>query len=227
MFKTKQDYVYEQLYNAILEGRFKPGDHLVLEDLALEFGTSRTPLREAIRRLQTEGLVSLEPHRGAIISDLSIEELVELYHIRAVLDGLATRLAAANLSDEQLAELERLVNKSEQHLNASNPAEFEAFNRQFHEVIYQGARAPFLYDMVTNLYVKTSRQRHLSLHSPGRLAGVQAEHHAILSGLLARDAEDAERCAREHHENTAQTLVLLLQQQKADAGDEHPQFGAS
>jgi DNA-binding GntR family transcriptional regulator len=227
MFKTKQDYVYEQLYNAILDGRFEPGEHLVLEDLALEFGTSRTPLREAIRRLQTEGLVTFEPHRGAIISDLSIEELIESYHIRAVLDGLATRLATENLSDEQLVELERLVDKAEQHLNVSHPGKFEVFNRQFHEVIYQGARAPFLYDMVSNLYIKTSRQRHLSLRSPGRLAEVLAEHRAILNALLARDAEAAERCAREHHENTAQTLVRLLQQQKLDTGERHLQFGAA
>ncbi len=212
MFKTKQDYVYEQIYDAILNGRFKPGERLVLEDLAAEFGTSRTPLREAIRRLQTEGLVDFEPHRGAVVADLSIPELIELYHIRAVLDGLATRLAVENLSEEDLAELESILATTEQGIDPSEPTDFEQFNRKFHEIIYQGTNAPFLYEMITNLYTKTSRYRYLSLRSPGRILEVLAEHRSILEALMARDSDAAERCARDHHENTAQVLVQLLKQ---------------
>lgn len=211
MFKTKQDYVYERLYDAILNGRFKPGEHLVLEDLADELGTSRTPLREAIRRLQTEGLVDIIPHRGAVVADLSIQELIELYHIRSVLDGLAARLAAENLSDEELAKLESLLDESESELDPANPVDFEKFNREFHEIIYQAANAPFLYEMITNLYTKTGRHRHLSLRSPGRIAKVLAEHRKITHALTAREAEAAERYAREHHENTAMVLVDLLE----------------
>lgn len=211
MFKTKQDYVYEQLYEAILSGRFKPGEHLVLEDLADEFGTSRTPLREAIRRLQTEGLVDFAPHRGAVVADLSVEELIELYHIRAVLDGLAARLATENLSDTELTELRSIYEDTQRELDPSNPVRFEEFNRKFHEIIYQGANAPSLYEMITNLYTKTARHRHLSLRSPGRVQDVMAEHHRIVDALMARDAEMAERRAREHHENTAKALVNLLE----------------
>jgi DNA-binding GntR family transcriptional regulator len=211
MFKTKQDYVYEQLCEAILSGRFKPGEHLVLEELGEEFGTSRTPLREAIRRLQTEGLVDFTPHRGAVVTDLSVEELIEMYHIRAVLDGLAARLAAQNLSDEQLTDLQDIFEKTRRELDPSNPVRFEEFNRAFHEIIYQGANAPFLYEMIINLYTKTGRYRHLSLRSAGRIQDVLDEHHRILDALATRDAQMAERRAREHHEHTAKALVDLLE----------------
>jgi len=211
MFKTKQDYVYEQLYQAILSGRFKPGEHLVLEELGEEFGTSRTPLREAIRRLQTEGLVDFTPHRGAVVADLSLEELIELYHIRAVLDGLAARLATENLSDEELTKLQDIFDATRRELDPSNPVRFEEFNRTFHEIIYQGANAPFLYEMIINLYTKTGSYRHLSLRSAGRIQDVLDEHHRILEALVARDAELAERHAREHHEHTAKALVDLLE----------------
>lgn len=211
MFKTKQDYVYEQLNEAILSGRFKPGEHLVLEDLAEEFGTSRTPLREAIRRLQTEGLIDFAPHRGAVVADLSVEELIELYHIRAVLDGLAARLATGNLSDAELTELQSIYDDTQRELDPSKPVRFEEFNRKFHEIIYQSANAPSLYEMIINLYTKTARHRHLSLHSAGRIQDVLVEHHRILQALVDRDAEMAERYAREHHENTAKALIDLLE----------------
>jgi DNA-binding GntR family transcriptional regulator len=173
-------------------------------------GTSRTPLREAIRRLQTEGLVDIEPHRGALVADLSVEELIELYHIRAVLDGLATRLAVEHLSDGQIGELEEIVNRAEGAVDPSQPDAFEEFNRRFHEIIYQGAQAPLLYEMITNLYTKTSRHRHLSLRTPGRISEVFSEHRHIVDALKARDAQAAEHYARQHHENTAQALVKFL-----------------
>ena len=210
MYKTKQDYVYEQLYNAILSGRFKPGEHLVLEDLADEMGTSRTPLREAIRRLQTEGLVEFTPHRGAVVTELSVEELIELYHIRSVLDGLAARLAAENLSQKELARLEKITIQSEQKLDPQNPDGFEDFNRDFHEIIYRGANAPRLYEMIASLYAQARRHRHLSLLSPGRISQILVEHRNILNALIARDANAAELYAREHHDNTAKVLVQLV-----------------
>lgn len=210
MYKTKQDYVYEQLYNAILSGRFKPGEHLVLEDLADEMGTSRTPLREAIRRLQTEGLVEFTPHRGAAVTELSVEELIELYHIRSVLDGLAARLAAENLSEKDLRRLEDITVRSEKRLNPLNPEGFEDFNRDFHEIIYHGANAPRLYEMIASLYAQARRHRHLSLLSPGRISEILSEHRKILNALIARDAAAAERYAREHHDNTAKVLVQLV-----------------
>jgi len=96
-YKTMQEIVYDTIREAIQIGRYAPGQRLIADELAQELGTSRMPVREALRRLEVAGLVSITPHRGAVVSELSEQEIVEIYHIRAVLEGLAARLAASLL----------------------------------------------------------------------------------------------------------------------------------
>ena len=95
-YLTKQEIIYRELYDGILAHRYRPGERLDLEGIAAMAGTSRTPVREAVRRLESQGLVTAVPHRGFFISKLSIAKIVELYHIRAVLEGLAARRSAGN-----------------------------------------------------------------------------------------------------------------------------------
>ena len=101
-YRTMKEIAYEAIREAILSGRFLPGQRLVADELAQEFGTSRMPIREALQRLENAGLVSITPHRGAVVSELSEQEIVEIYHIRAVLEGLAARLAAPHLAPRRL-----------------------------------------------------------------------------------------------------------------------------
>ena len=85
-YRTKQELIYQELHDGILKGRYKPGERLDIEEIAAKMGTSRTPVREALRRLESEGLVASVPHRGTVVSQLSLDEVAELYHIRAVLE---------------------------------------------------------------------------------------------------------------------------------------------
>src|SRR5574341_1579615 len=97
-YRTMQEMVYDAIRDAVLSGRYPPGKRLVADEIARELGVSRMPVREALQRLQVAGLIAITRHKAAVVSELSEPDIVEIYHIRAVLDGLATRLAAPNLT---------------------------------------------------------------------------------------------------------------------------------
>ncbi len=211
-YKTMQEIVYDTIREAIQNGRYVPGRRLVADELAQELGTSRMPVREALRRLEVIGLVNITPHRCAVVSELSAEEIVEIYHMRAVLEGLAARLAAPRLTSEEFERLDALLDHMGQIAQGAAP-DLEAalrVNRDFHLAIWGAAAAPRLHEMLVNLYDASNRFRNISIGLPGRLGQVIEEHRHILRALAARDAVAAERFANDHHENTAQRLLVEL-----------------
>jgi len=217
-YKTKQDFAYAHLHRAILNGDFQPGDRLRLDELAEQLGTSRTPLREAVRRLQTEGLVDIAAHRGVVVSGFSIAELAELYHIRSVLDGLAVRLATPRLTQDDLAALDAILARMEDGAGAMPAEEVNALNWRFHDILYRNAASPILYEMITNLYVKTQRYRVYSFRNQERNAQIRLEHRQLYRALATGEPTEAERCAIAHLENTAQALIALVMRED----DERP-----
>ncbi len=208
-YRTKQELIYQELYDGIVDGRYRPGERLDLDAIAERVGTSRTPVREAIRRLESEGLVTSVPHRGTVVSQLSIDEIAELYHIRAVLEGLAARLAAGNLTDADADGLRSLCQEMRSDAVRQGDEAFLELNRQFHEIIYRAAQAPLLHEYIINLYASTSRYRRLTASSPGRLDEILDEHEELARALIAGDAAEAERVSNLHHENNARTLSQL------------------
>jgi DNA-binding GntR family transcriptional regulator len=173
------------------------------------------PVREALRRLEVAGLVSITPHRGAVVSELSEQEIVEIYHIRAVLEGLAARLAVSHLTPAHAERLNVFIEDMEGA--AATGADLEhvlRINREFHITIWQMAQAPRLQEILENLYDASHRYRNISIALPGRLAQVFQEHRQIVQALAAGDSAAAERFANEHHENTAQRLLVELEKTK-------------
>lgn len=215
-YKTMQEIAYNTIREAIQTGRYAPGRRLVADELAEELGTSRMPIREALRRLEVAGLVSITPHRGAIVSELSANEIIEIYHIRAVLEGLATRLAAPHLTAADFARLNAAIEEME-HIAAADADLNQLLrqNREFHITIWQAARAGRLRELLENLYDASHRFRNISILLPGRPPQVIREHREIVRALAAGDVAAAERLANEHHENTAQRLLAELQRTKA------------
>jgi DNA-binding GntR family transcriptional regulator len=213
-YKTMQEIVYDTIREAIQIGRYAPGQRLVADDLAQELGTSRMPVREALRRLEVAGLVSITPHRGAIVSELSAKEIVEIYHIRAVLEGLATRLAAPQLTPADFDHLNAAI--AAMAASASDPDLDQMLrrNREFHITIWEAAHAGRLQELLENLYDASHRYRNISILLPGRLAQVIQEHRQIVQALTAGDVASAERLANEHHANTAQRLLVELEKIK-------------
>jgi DNA-binding GntR family transcriptional regulator len=210
-YRTMQEIVTDSIRDAILSGKYSPGERLVADDLAKDLGVSRMPVREALHRLEVVGLVTLLPHKGAVVSELSKEEIIESYHIRAVLDGLATRLAAPHLTAADYARLNEILQEMDKAVNAKNMDGLLAVNRAFHQVIWQAAHAPRLQALLQNLYDTSERFRNISILLPGRIDQITQDHRLIVETLEKGDVANAERYANEHHEGTARRLLNSIE----------------
>jgi len=167
--------------------------------------------------MEVTGLVVTIPHRGTVVNELSVEEVVENFHIRAVLEGLAARLACANMSEEDMTALDALMDETETIVNHTDDDEairgFLKLNRRFHSIIWMASDSPRLQKLLSNLYDASTRYRNMSLHLPGRLDELSREHRRIVDALRARDALSAERLMNEHYENTARWLLTYMEAQ--------------
>ena len=216
-YHTMQEIVYDTIRDAILSARYRPGQRLVADELAKEIGVSRMPVREALHRLEATGLVTLTPHRGAVVNELSEAEIIEIYHIRAVLDGLATRLAAPHLCKPDHARLNAILDQMAAAAKAKDLDRVLHVNREFHQIIWQAARAPRLQSLLENLYDASQRFRHLSVLLPGRLEQLTQDHRRITQALARGDVNRAERFAIEHHEGTARRLLNSIEKKRGHA----------
>lgn len=213
-YKTMKEIVYDTLKEAILDGKYPPGKRLIADELARELGVSRMPVREALHALESAGLVTLTPHRGAVVNELSEDEVVELYHIRAVLDGLAARLAVPYLSPSDFSRLNGLLDEMAAAVDAKDLERLLRVNRGFHLIIWQAAHSPRLYDLLVNLYDASQRFRNISVLLPGRLEQMTQEHRLIAQALADGNVTAAEHYAVEHHEGTALRLLNSIEKKE-------------
>lgn len=213
-YRTMQEIVYDTVREGILSGRYQPGARLIAEELAQEMGVSRMPVREALQRLEATGLVSIYPHRGAVVNELSRTEIVEVYHIRAVLEGLASRMACPNLGQDHFTRLHTFLDEMTEHAARQDMKQMLRCNQAFHEIIWEAANAPRLKDMIRTLYDTSQRYRNVSLTLPGRFVELVEEHRQIVEALERGDALAAERATNEHHENTALHLLHMVEESK-------------
>ena len=210
-YRTMHEIVYDTIRDAILSGRHAPGQRLVTDELAKALGVSRMPVREALHRLEVAGLITITPHKGAVVNKHSEAEIAEIYHIRAVLEGLATRLAASKLTPVDHKRLDALLDEMEGAVRAQNLEKVLAVNRDFHIVIWKAAGAPRLRELLENLYDTSQRFRNISVLLPGRLEQITQDHRRIARALARGDVAAAERHASEHHEGTARRLLHSIE----------------
>jgi DNA-binding GntR family transcriptional regulator len=192
-YLTKTDAVYAELRRRILEGVVEPSSTLNQGQLAAELGVSTTPLREAIRRLESEGLVRSVTHRLVVVASLDHDELVWLYEVREELDALAARLAATRHTD---AEREQILAALELIANATD-GDALSRNRQFHATIYRACHNPVLVELLEALWDRSDRYRR-SGDFLARDMGTLGEHRAIAQAVLEGRPDDAGRLMREH-----------------------------
>ena len=204
---SRADDVRERVVEAIRLGRYLPGERIRETEVADWLSVSRTPVREAFRRLESEGLLVFESWRGAIVADLNRQQISELYAMREVLEGAAAKLAARHIDEAEIELLEILLERSNK--DDASAEELAELNRQFHEAIYASAHNRYLSQTLEQLRNNLALLKGTTYSVPGRRETVAAEHRAILDAISARDPMAAETAARAHI-NAAQRARLRL-----------------
>lgn len=210
-YKPLRELVCENIRQAIIDGTFSPGERLMEIQLADEMGVSRTPVREAIRKLELEGFVVMIPRRGTYVADISIKDITEIYEIRISLDVLAAGLAAERITDEELATLNGYLVEISKHVPGMNMDKIVELDSAFHDVLYHASRNERLESIINNLREQLTGIRGRSMSAPGRMVETMDEHRALVEAIAARDVERAQRAARVHLENAEQTLLRSLE----------------
>jgi DNA-binding GntR family transcriptional regulator len=187
---------YRYIRSAIQGGQFKPGERLREIELAKQIGLSRTPIREALSRLQTDGLVANDATRGVVVAELDYSMVTELYFMREVLEGTAARLVAQHASDVEISILDDLCEQYEAALG--DEAALTASNRRFHDTLYRCSHNRYLLNMVTVLHDALSLLGATTLSHPERAEETLREHRAVVTAIRARDADAAEQALRSH-----------------------------
>lgn len=192
---SRGNQAYSFIVEGIQSGKLKPGTRLRETELAEMTGLSRTPVREALNRLQLEGLVTTDAARGLIVTELDYSMASELYAMREVLEGTAARLAARHASDVEIDFL-REINARDASL--TSPEALAANNRLFHETLYRCAHNRYLVKTLNSLQESMVLLGQTTLAAPGRAETSRAEHGAIVDALARRDPDAAEKAARAH-----------------------------
>lgn len=208
VYRSMQDIVFETLRDEILRGKVEPGTALNSLALSKRLGVSRTPIREALNRLVSVGLVENLPHRGAYVRKMSIEEILEVYYIRAALAGVCAQLATKRISEAQKKRLSELCDEMEKP--GEDHQTMLRQNFEFHNIIFQAAHAPRIESLALQYYHQSEQYRALSLELPGRFEEACREHRGIVQAILAGDNDAAEKTSREHQLNTARRIAKSL-----------------
>jgi DNA-binding GntR family transcriptional regulator len=206
---TEADEGYERLHQAILGGDFQPNERLIEMDLAQLYNIGRAAIRTALARLEQDGLVEREPNRGARVRAISEEEAVETLEARAVLEGLAARYAARNVTDADVADLRAIVGEMEARLAEGDLLGISEGNTRLHSRLLQIANNKTVARLIERLHAQHIRSQFRLILVPGRPPRSVAEHRAIVEAVASRDPDAAEAAMRSHLANTVETLRTL------------------
>ena len=200
--------IFNRIRDDILSGNYTPGEELKEATLGKQLGVSRTPVREALRQLDLEGLVEIAPNRGAKVIGISRKDVEDIYHMRARLEGLAARKAAEQIKEEELAELEEVILLSEFHVKKPESKQMVRLDGRFHEIMYRASGSRMLEHVLTDFlhYVKMARSH--SVKTEHRAQESVKEHKRILEAIRQRDGDLAEQLANEHIQHVIENLDL-------------------
>jgi GntR family transcriptional regulator, trigonelline degradation regulator len=206
--------VLDELRQSIIAGRLPPGARLVERELIAMMGVSRTVIREALRQLESEGLIAIIPNKGPVVRALTLAEARDLYSIRAVLEGLAARLFVEHAGPAQAKQLERALDATAEAYKSGDPERILETKNRFYDVLFEGAGSVALSSMIGALHVRIWRWRALGLGHPRRSPRRSRESikglRAVLAAVRKRDAALAERRMREEVTRAAAEVVRLL-----------------
>jgi DNA-binding GntR family transcriptional regulator len=204
-YRTKREVAADLLREAIICGELAPGTRLVLEELSQRYNVSMTPIREAFSLLEREGLIVQLPHKGAVVTGLDHEDLLELYAIRSAVEQLATLHGVPRITEADLATMSGFLNELE--LFAGPQDGFLDIDKQFHRVVYRAAGSQRWLETIEALWQRSRRYMLASTSVDGALASLHADHHAILQACREHDAARAAAAIRDHLKRSEERLL--------------------
>jgi len=205
-----RDVVFNTLRQAILYGKLQPGERLMEITLANQLGVSRTPVREAIRKLEIEGLVLMIPRKGAQVAPITEKDLNDVLEVRLGLEELAMHCACERVSEEQLKEILMAQKKFAAGLEVAKVSDLAKSDEEFHELIYQATGNNRLMQMINNLREQMYRYRVEYLKDSNVGQTLNEEHRELYNALKLRDADRALKCMKQHIKNQQQTIIKSL-----------------
>jgi DNA-binding GntR family transcriptional regulator len=205
--RSRGDFVYDSLRDAIWEGRFAHGERLREEEIGRALGVSRTPVREALQRLQQRGLLTVGPGRSLIVAQLTKQQVFELYAMREILEGSAARFAAQHANATEIDILYRL--QGELAKASDDALVLVKLNRRFHQAIYEAAHNHYLTQTLETLHDSLALLHSTTFRVPNRRGDSDEEHRSIVAAIERRDPDGAEKAAREHIRQAQKTRFEL------------------
>ncbi|GAB4110369.1 MAG: GntR family transcriptional regulator [Roseiflexaceae bacterium] len=213
---TESEISYERLHEAILSGELLPHERLIETELAERFGVGRAAIRTALARLEQDGLVEHEPHRGAKVRAISEQEAIEILEVRSVLEGLIARYAAINATLHDLHALQTITTTMEQELANGDLLRISELNSQFHDQLLKMARHQTTERLLERLRPHHVRYEYRTILMPGRAPHSLEEHRQILTALTNHDPDAAEQAMRTHLRHVVEALrtTILIKQSR-------------
>ena len=209
-----RDVVFNTLREAILKGELKPGERLMELQLAAKLGVSRTPIREAIRMLEQEGLAVTIPRKGAEVARMTEKDMEDVLEIREALDELAAKIACTRMTEDQLKQLETIKETFVESTRSHDVKRIAEADVSFHDVIYEATGNPKLVSMLNNLREQIYRYRVEYLKEEKNYPTLIGEHEAIVEALYARNQDEVVRAMHTHIENQASDVKEIIREQE-------------
>ena len=200
------DQVFEHLETDILSGKYVRGDVLTESKLCEQLGVSRTPIREALRRLEQENLIK-ETAKGCLVIGITEKDLDDIFIVREQLEGLAASFAASNFNEEEIEKLKSVLELQEFYLQKHDAEQIKVMDNRFHETLYSLSGSVVFYNILLSLHKKVQKYRKASIQSKSRATESVAEHRKIFDAIVAKDAKLAEQYAAEHVKNAYNHII--------------------
>lgn len=217
-YKPLREVVFETLRNAIVKGNLKPGERLMEIQLAEKLGVSRTPVREAIRKLELEGLVVMVPRKGAYVADVSLKDILDVLEIRSYLEGLAAFLAAQRITEKESKKLEKKLAEFRKCFEDENLNCLVQKDIELHDVIFNASKNERLTALVDGLREQVQRFRITYIMNYNKGDSIMEQHEKIVGAILSGECEEARKQAQEHIE-TARDYIIEHSKDKLDPDD--------
>ncbi|MEE3001001.1 MAG: GntR family transcriptional regulator [Pseudomonadota bacterium] len=207
---TRANYIREILEHEIISGVRVPGERLDEPQLTKQFNASRTPVREALVELATAGLIEMQPHRSAVVAEISIHQVIQLYEVLAELEGLSAKLAARRMTEEERCEFELLHRKIGQEIDNNNREAFPILNKKFHDMIHQGAHNEILESEIDSLNKRLAPYRRLFHNEQHNLKVPYGEHRSVVTAIRNRNEGEAAQIFKDHTALRADSITDFI-----------------